>query len=945
MADMMKKRSTKRQAQIQTPGYNIDWGRIRDKAEEFVRKWTGEKSERRESHTFWDGFFEVFGRTRRGLAVYEYHARTGRDDKQQALAGRGLKQGRIDMLWPGVLAVEHKSASETDLTKGEVQLMEYITGLPDNKKPRWGLVCNFSRFLLIDLGGDMKTPPRTKFTLRQLPSKVELFSFFIEHEQQQFTLQLQANRDAATLIGDVYNALTKSGYKREIDRLLMRLLFCMFADSTDIWKSGIFLARVQGTCEDGGDLGAELARLFGILNKKETARQKNIPDALKKFAYINGGLFAGQLEIAEFDRESRNALLEACRFNWSKISPDIFGALFQSVRDSATRHAGGEHYTSEMNILRAIRPLFLDDLEKHLRQAGHNRAALKKLHYKIAAMRFLDPACGCGNFLIVAYRELRRLEMEIILRLHPDEKMLDIAALCKVQVSQFYGIEIDSFPAAIAETALWLMDHQMNLEASQRFGNYYTRIPLTVSPQIICDNALTMEWEEFVKPGAHFYIFGNPPFVDRKNRSPKQRGDMSRIFNGVKGAGNLDYVCAWYMKAARYIRGTNIRCAYVSTDSITQSAQAQVIWDALGREEVKIHFAYRPFKWRNEGKDVAQVHVVIVGFGCGDKSGKMIYHVSDKDTLTASAAANINAYLMDAPDALVKSRKTPLCDGTPPMAVGSTAIDDGHLILSDKEKADMVHAAPESAPWLRPVLGGEELLTGKKRWCLWLTGAKISDIRKIPQIAERIDNNEHYRQTSGRLATQKLAETPHLFGENRQPNSDYLAVPQTTSGARVYIPMAFVKKSVIALLKCYTVPKADLYHFGVLTSKMHMAWVDMVGGRQGNGYSYTAELAYNAFPWPEKITAAKRQKIKECAQKVLDTRKLSPNLPLGRMYSDMPPKLEQAHHALDLAVDRAYRRQSFTSERNRMEYLFSEYHRLTAPVIPPPKKKRTRRRV
>ena len=943
MADMMKKRSTKRQAQIQTPGYNIDWERIRDKAAEFVRKWTGEQSERGESHTFWDGFFEVFGRTRRGLAVYEYNARTGRDDKQPALSGRGLKQGRIDMLWPGVLAVEHKSASETNLTKGEAQLMEYITGLPDQKKPRWGLVCNFSGFRLIDL----QKSKFWQFPLSKLPDNAEKFEFFIEHEQQEFTLQLQANRQAAALIGDVYDALTASGYKREIDRLLMRLLFCMFADSTDIWKPGLFLARVQGTREDGSDLGAELARLFGILNKKETVRQKKLPDDLKKFAYINGGLFAGQLEIAEFDKESRSALLEACRFNWSKISPDIFGALFQSARDSATRHAGGEHYTSEMNILRVIRPLFLDDLEKSLRQAGHNRAALKKLHCKIAAMQFLDPACGCGNFLIVAYRELRRLEMEIILRLHPDEKMLDIAALCKVNVNQFYGIEIDSFPAAIAETALWLMDHQMNLEASKRFGNYYTRIPLTASPQIIRGNALAMEWKELVKPGAHFYIFGNPPFVDRKNRSPKQRDDMSRVFNGAKGAGNLDYVCAWYMKAARYIRGTGIRCAFVSTDSITQSAQAQVIWETIGREEVKIHFAYRSFKWRNEGDGVAQVHVVIVGFGCGEKSGKTIYHVSDKDTLTASAAANINAYLMDAPDALVvKQRSTPLRDDTPPMAVGSNPIDKGHLLLSDKEKTDMVRAAPKSASWLRPVLGGEELVTGKKRWCLWLKDAKISDIRKIHQVAERVNNNERFRQTRGRVATQEMAKTPHLFGEDRQPNSGYLAVPQTTSGERMYIPMAFVKKSVIALIKCYTVPKADLYHFGVLTSKMHMAWVNAVGGRRGDGYSYTASLVYNTFPWPEKITAAKKQRIKECAQKVLDMRKpYSGNSSLGDIYSSMPPELERAHRALDLAVDRAYRRQPFASERNRMEYLFSEYHRLTAPVIPPPKKKRTRRRV
>ena len=923
--------------------YEINWGAIRGKAMEFADKWAGEKRERAEAQTFWNDFFEVFGRTRRGLAVYEYHARTGRDDKQPTLSGRGLKHGRIDMLWPGVLAVEHKSASETNLEKGEEQLMEYITGLPDDKKPRWGLVCNFTRFRLIDLGGDLKTSQWTEFPLRQLPDNAELFSFFIEHERRQFALQLKASYDAADLIGDVHRALADSGYHREIDRLLMRLLFCVFADSSGVWESGIFLDYLQKTREDGSDLGGHLARLFGVLNQKKSVRQSNLPHDLQKFSYINGGLFDGHLDIAEFDAVSREALLDACRYDWSEVSPDIFGALFQSVRDSDDRRKGGEHYTSEDNILKVIRPLFLDKFYRRLENAREDRA-LKKLHDDIAAAGFFDPACGCGNFLIVAYRELRRLEMEIILRLHPDKKMLDIAALCRVNVHQFYGIEIGSFPARIAETALWLTDHQMNTEASRRFGKYFVRIPLTVSPHIVCGNALALEWESAAPPENISYIFGNPPFVGRQHRTLAQREDMVAVFNSARGAGNLDYVCAWYMKAANYLRGKKVRCAFVSTNSITQGEHVAAFWGALNSGGIKIQFAYRSFKWRNEGRDVSQVYVVIVGFGRGESGGKAIYDTDDNGKVQTIPAANINAYLQDGPDIFVKPRTSPLSKDTPPIVFGNMPNDDGHLLMDAKERKEILDSYPQARPFILPAIGAQAYIRDERRWCIWLNGAAPGVFKKIRPIMARVKQVKTYRATSNRETTRGLL--PHLFGEIRQPNRGYILIPRVLPHTRRYAPFGFFQKRNIVMDSCLAVPGGDLYHLGVLLSEMHMAWMRAVGGRLGVGHRYSNKMVYNTFPWPEKITAAKKQKIKECAQKVLDMRKpYSGNSSLGDIYSSMPPELERAHRALDLAVDRAYRRQPFASERNRMEYLFSEYHRLTAPVIPPPKKKRTRRRV
>ena len=915
----------------------INWEKIRVRATKFVEKWHGETSETAEAQSFWNDFFEIFGRTRRGIAFYEFQAR--RYEKRQGKL-QSTVAGRIDMLWPGVLAVEHKSAGKS-LDEGEKQLYVYINDLPDDLKPAFGLVCDFSHFRLINISA--KTVH--DFRLSDLPSKAELFGFFIEHEKKIFALELQANHDAAELMGDLYDAMKSHGHYKDIDLFLMRVLFCLFADDTGIWEKDLFLSHVeQYTGEDGTMTGAVLAEIFGVLNMCEKNRPHTLSSALAKFPYINGGLFSERIDIVSFDQGMRSVLLEACRFDWKKISPDIFGALFQSVRDVEARRTGGEHYTSEENILKIIRPLFLDNMEKEIRRANGNRAKLQKLHDKIATVCFLDPACGCGNFLIVAYRELRRLEMEILLRLYPNIKTLDIGALCRVNVDQFYGMEIDSFPANIAQTALWMVDHQMNLEISNFFGNYFTRIPLTVSPRIHCINALRTEWTNIVSPEDVSYILGNPPFVGKQYRTKSQREDMAMVFKGADGTGTLDYVASWYMKTARYIQGTDIQCAYVSTNSITQGDQVAPLWGALYGEGAKIRFAYRSFKWSNEESNVAMVSVVIIGFS---QYKPKAYHIYEYDSETGQThkfnAANINAYLYDAADVLVKSSSSPLCQ-VPKIIFGSMPNDDGNLLLTEEERRTLIESDSRAASFVRPIIGAQEFLSGEKRWCIWLDGAEPSAFRGIAGIKARLKEVEKYRLRSVRSATQQLAQAPHLFGEIRQPASTYIMIPLNSSEYRKYIPIGFVKKRNIVLNSCAMIPGGDLYHFGVMSSAMHMAWMRAVAGRLESRYRYSNKLVYNTFPWPENITAAKRQKIMKCAQEVLDVRKKHSASTLADMYSNMPRDLAAAHRALDIAVDRAYRRQPFTGEGNRIEYLFSEYSRLTAPVIPVPKKRRSSRR-
>ena len=786
------------------------------------------------------------------------------------------------------------------------------------------------------------------FTLADLPKNIKLFGFMTGKTEKPAAPEIPADIRASELMGDIYDAMRNSGYESDdMPLLLTRLLFCLFAEDTGIFEQNIFGDYLQNhTTEDGGALGAQLADIFQTLNTAPANRQTTINKDLHQFPHVNGDLFATAIKIANFDGATRAALLRACAFDWSAISPAIFGALFQSVRDSKRRRGGGEHYTSEHNILKVIRPLFLDELDAEFRNSENRPRALKALHNKIAALTFFDLACGCGNFLIVAYRELRLLEMEILNRLYPRGKggnrdgIVNIADLCRINVDAFYGVEIDDFAARIAQVALWLADHQMNNKMSALLGKEFRRIPLTTAPHIVCGNALTIDWHTVVAPDKLSYILGNPPFVGKQYRTPQQRREMNLIFGDAPRTHLLDYVAAWYVKAAHYICKKPIRCAFVSTNSLTQGNQVASLWSFLYAKNIKIHFAHRTFVWNNEAGGKAHVHVVIIGFGNTDINNKTIYDYPDgRGEPRATAATNINAYLADAANILIQETAKPLCEA-PELMFGNMPNDGGHLLLSNEEKKELIRQTPQAAAFIRPAISAQYFLHNKRRWCLWLTAAEPSAFRKIKPIMERINKVKSYRDASKRSVTKISAETPHLFHEIRQPDDKYILIPLHTSENRTYIPIDFMPRKYIALAGCAMMPKGNLYHFGIVTSLMHMAWMRAVAGRLESRYRYSNNLVYNTFPWPQNITAAKKQKIKECARAILDARKNHKKSTLADMYSLMPKDLITAHRALDRAVDRAYRTRPFADERVRIEYLFTEYARLSTPAIPPPPKQR-----
>ena len=915
----------------------LNWNEIRIRATEFAHNWRGESREGAEAQSFWNDFFNVFGKSRRAVAIYEKSV--------QLLE----KRGRIDLFWQGMLLVEHKSRGE-NLQNAEKQALEYLQGIAQKDIPRYYLLCDFNNFILYDLDNNKNH----EFYLSELPDNIHLFGFIAGRKEQSFAVEKFADIKASELMGDIYTALEESNYQGDKDTLLVRLLFCLFAEDTGIFEPKIFQSYLENhTNEDGSDLGAQLEIIFDALNSPKEKRQTNLDEDLQQFPYVNGDLFKSDISIASFDSTTRATFLRACDFNWSAISPAIFGALFQSIRDPQKRRSCGEHYTSESNILKIIRPLFLDELHKEYEHAANRKTVLQRLHDKIAKLTFLDPACGCGNFLIVAYRELRLLEIEILNKLYPKQRgggrsgLLNISDHCKINVDSFYGIEIEEFPARIAQVAMWLVDHQMNKMISEVFGEYYIRIPLTTSPNIICGNALRLDWNKTIAPQKLSYILGNPPFVGKQYRTEEQRQDMNIVFGNAKGFNRLDYVSAWYVKVANYIYTTDIRCAFVSTNSITQGNQVAVLWGLLYQKGVKIHFAHRTFIWNNEVIGNAQVHVVIIGFGNTNIANKIIYDYPDtKSEPQVVAAATINAYLTDAADILVEARKKPLCN-MPPMNFGSMPNDGGHLLFSNEQKEDFLRNCPEATQYIKPFIGAEEFINDITRWCLWLKDVEPENIRKIRPITERINNVRIHRKNSPRLGTRNLAKSPGLFGEIRQPNSDYILMPLTSSENRDYVPVGFASKEIISNNAVLILPSGNLYDFGIISSAMHMAWMRAVCGRLESRYRYSNTLVYNTFPCPQDISEAQKATIKACSAAILETRKNHKGSTLADMYSplSMPNDLLKAHHALDKAVDLAYRRQPFKTERNRLEYLFAEYRKLTAPIEPIAKKRRTRRKL
>ncbi len=973
----------------------LSWNEIRNRAHEFSKRWENETSEDAEAKPFWVEFFNVFGIDRKRVASFE-----------EPVKKLGDRQGYIDLFWKGMLLVEHKSRGK-DLDKAYTQALDYFPGIKERDLPKYVLVSDFARFRLYDLeaepsptGGGQGGGAFQEFKLADLHKRIKHFAFVAGYRTQTIAPQNPVNIKAAERMGKLHDALKAAGYAgHPLEVLLVRLLFCLFAEDTGIFQpAGAFRAWIEErTAPDGTDLGAQLAQLFQVLNTPEDKRSKNLDEQLAALPYVNGKLFEEMLPIASFNLAMREALLDCCALDWSAISPAIFGALFQSIMDAKARRNIGAHYTSEENILKLIQPLFLDSLWEEFNRVKSNKNKLFEFHKKLRTLTFFDPACGCGNFLVIAYRELRKLELDVLRTVHegPGSRFLDIHQEISVDVDQFYGIEIEEFPAQIAQVALWLMDHQMNVRVSEEFGMYFARIPLKTSPHIVNGNALTLNWNDVLPAERASYVFGNPPFVGAKFMDDAQREDVQRVFADIKSGGLLDFVAAWYVKAAQYIiassrapqgrgdpeskgwiasappRNDGIRCAFVSTNSITQGEQAGVLWGYLLAQGIHIHFAHRTFQWSNEAKGMAAVHCVIIGFyhpspsgrgagGEGEPEKKTIYEYEDiRGEAHAITVRNINPYLVDAPDVVLEKRSNPIC-AVPEIRFGNQPIDDGNFILSEDERTELLRQEPDAMKFIRPFLGADEFINNIPRYCLWLRDAKPDELRHLPLVMQRVQAVKAFRLESKRQATNDLAATPTQFAFVSHPDSHYLLLPSVSSERRNFIPIGFMPPEVIASNLCLIVPSATLYHFGVLTSTMHMAWMRYTCGRLESRYRYSAGIVYNNFPWPDEPTDKQRAAIEAAAQTVLDARAqfMLPSPACGRggrgegervsaansasladLYDPltMPPALVKAHQALDRAVDACYRKAAFASDAQRVEFLFERYQQLTS-LLPMEKK-------
>jgi hypothetical protein len=898
---------------------------LKRRALDFSREHADDTNEKSEAHDFWRDFFEIFGLTPKRIGVWEERAKTLRGTV-----------GFIDFFWPGTILVEHKSKGR-DLEEALKQALDYCAtgGLKDTELPRFVVVCDFARFILLEPA----TGERSEFTLEELHENLHRFNFILGYEQRTYKDEDPVNIKAAELMGRLHDEIKRVGYAgHHLELFLVRLMFCFFSDDTGIFQKDQIADYLETRPrEDGSDLGQCIAEIFRVLNTPPEKRQKNLPEDLAAFPYVNGNLFEEAEDAPYFDAASRQILLHCARFNWCSVSPAIFGSLFQSVMEAKERRSLGAHYTSEKNILKTVHGLFLDELQAEFERIQMRKIDQERLYKallsRIASIRLLDPACGCGNFLILAYRELRRMEIKIHKELralsHDKGLSLDVGLERGITVDHIYGIEIEEFPSQIARTALWIMDHLMNVELSAALGDYRPSIPLMVSPKIIQGNALRLDWKEMVKPSELSYILGNPPFIGSSYQNEEQKKDLHALFPNAK---YLDYVTAWYKTAALYIQNTSIECAFVSTNSICQGEQVSALWSELFNEyNIKINFAHQTFKWSNEAKDNAAVYCIIVGFSLNDRKTKKLFQYASVDGEPVEVSCNnINAYLVDASNIIIKPRNSPLC-GVPSMGRGSQPTDNGNLIFNELEYKEFISNEPKASVYIKRYMMGNEFLNNIKRYCLWLVDCPPNHLRNLPLTMKRVDAVKLFRSKSTKAATRKKADTPTLFDENHQPKNTYIGMPEVSSERRVYIPVGYLNPDIISGNKLYVIENTTAYHFGVITSLMHMSWTRYVCGRLEMRYCYSNTIVYNNFPWPKSPTEEQQGAVEKAAQAVLDARAQFPDSSLADLYDplSMPPVLVKAHKALDAAVDKCYRKEPFKSELDRVEYLFTLYEKYT----------------
>ena len=924
----------------------LSWNEIRARAADFAREWEGAGYEKGESQPFYEALFNVFGVQRRSVAAYE--------KRVERLDGR---PGYIDLFWPGVLLVEQKSAGR-NLDAAELQAQDYFLALPEKQRPRYQLACDFQTFRLTDL----ERRETVEFALADLPANVDKMGFIAGVERREFQDQDPVNIEAAHTMGELHEQLDKSGYSQEhLNEYMVRTMFCLFGDDTGIFdRDAVHRIIEERTAEDGRDTGMWLHRIHQALGRPVERRSKNLDEDIAKLPHV-GGLFdpdatdgqgqrRGVLDVADYDTRMRRTLLDACEFDWGKISPIVFGTLFEDAMDAGKRRGLGAHYTSAKNIRKVIDPLFLDDLQQEFAEAngrkGSGRAKrLAEFHEKLGNLKFLDPACGCGNFLIVAYQCLRELEIEVIKARKgamDKEGQMEVASILSVvDVDQFHGIEIGEFPAKIAEAGLWMMDHVMNSKLSLAFGEHFARIPIRKHPHIYCADAMDLEWDAVLPAEECDFVMGNPPFIGHGQQSKKQKEQLTRVVQAAGGAAceRLDFVAGWFIKGGDYAKRGGAAVGLVSTNSIAQGTQPALLWPmALDRNGLEITAAHQTFPWDNS----AAVHVIATQMEAkGKRSHKRLFQHTAGVGVTEQRVAAISGYLTDGsrlanPNVAVTRARRPLND-LPPMCRGTQPTDGGHLILDDAEKGELLAACPAATPYCRPFLSGQDFLHNKSRHILWLQDAPPA-VLSHPCVKQRLQAVQDARCKSPAPSIKKMAKTPTEFVTPCAPLTDFLAMPCVSSHRREYIPVGYLQPPSIPSNKIYVVPNADKGTFALLCSKMHNAWTHGVTGRLGEGISYSTDLCYNSLPLPKGGTDA-LVKLEPYADRILDARAEAqakhPDLTLAQMYDPvlMPTKLRKAHDALDKAVDRLYRKTPFPSDSARLGHLLAEYEKMAAPMI------------
>ena len=909
-------------------------------AEAFAARWEGRGYEKGDSQLFWTELLtEVFGVENPSTFI--------RYEEQVKVDKTNFIDGHI----PSTRVLIEQKSKDKDLRKGIVQsdgrvltpfqqAKRYVANMPLSEHPRWIVTCNFQEFLVYDMEQPNAEPQQ--ILLRNIGREYYRLLFLVSTKREHLSKEMQVSLDAGKIVASIYDALLRQydddspEVLRWLNILCVRLVFCFYAEDAGIFSHDQFhdyLVRY-----DASEFRNALMRLFEVLNTPPERRSRYLKDDLKAFPYTNGGLFEEEIEIPQFTDEMKQLLLHKASydFDWSEISPTIFGAVFESTLNPETRRAGGMHYTSIENIHRVIDPLFLSGLRRELddileeRVERHRVRKLDAFQERLSRLRFFDPACGSGNFLTETYLSLRRLENEVIRERYRGQTLMgEFLNPVKVSIQQFYGVEINDFAVSVATTALWISEAQMLRETERIVQQDIEFLPLKSYTNIREGNALCMDWERIVPKEQLDFIIGNPPFVGARWMSRRQKGDVLSIFGKEwPGVGDLDYVTCWYKKAADLMAGTHIRTALVSTNSITQGGAVANLWKPLFGQGIKINFAWRSFRWDSEASLKAHVHCVIVGFSfVEEKAGDYIIFDNDK----VCRAAHINAYLTDAPDVFVQGRKKPLCD-VPEIGMGNQPIDGGHYLFDETEMHEFISREPASAPYFHPYYGAYEFINQKPRYCLWLGDCSPSEIRRMPHCLKRVEAVRRARLLSKRASTLRLADRPTRFQTENFPKDDYIVIPEVSSEKRRYIPMGIMTPNDICSNKLRILPHVSRYHFGILQSNVHMAWMRAVAGRLETRYDYSINIVYNNFPWPTP-TEEQRSRIERTAQGILDARALYPDSSLADLYDEltMPAELQRAHQDNDRAVMQAYGfpvKSDFT-ESQCVAALFRMYEDLT----------------